>query len=360
MAPSAGGTTQTGLPSGTKTMMSQAGSGQTTNTTFTFGDGSNVAGTVNTAEDLSFRLYGIDRSNGGGYTDVVTLRAVDANGDPVKITVTESANATYKVTSNDDGSVTITGTKPFVAPNIAASSALVSFDGPVDSFTLSRTGSGGSAQIYMGNMTYTPSAAICFTRGTMILTDRGEVAVEALEVGDLVLTRDNGAQPIRWIASTRRALSPRSKLRPVRIAAGALGQGLPATDLLVSPQHRMLVRSAIAQLMFGTDEVLVAAKQLLQIEGIDLADELTEVEYFHLLFDRHEIVTLNGAGSESLYTGPEALRTVVAAAREEILALFPKLAERDYQPHAARTLVSGRMGRKLAVRHAQNGKPLVM
>ena len=172
------------------------------------------------------------------------------------------------------------------------------------------------------------------------------------------LTRDNGAQPVRWIDSTRRALRAGSRLAPVRISAGALGDNLPESDLLVSPQHRMLVRSAIAQRMFGTDEVLVAAKQLLQIDGIDIADDLDEVVYVHFIFDRHEIVYANGAESESLYTGPEALKTLSPQAREEILALFPELAD-DALPEPARVLASGRLGRKLAVRHAQNDKPLV-
>ena len=121
----------------------------------------------------------------------------------------------------------------------------------------------------------------------------------------------------------------------------------------------MLVRSKIAQKMFGTNEVLVAAKQLCQIDGIDIADDLAEVEYFHMLFDRHEVVISNGAETESLFTGPEALKAVGAAAREEIFALFPELKDRDYTPAAARKLATARMGRKLAVRHAQNRKPLV-
>ena len=194
----------------------------------------------------------------------------------------------------------------------------------------------------------------------MIETGHGIVAIEDLSGGDLVRTRDNGLQPIRWIGSNRLAQDPLPEnLRPIRIRAGALGINRPANDLLVSPQHRILIRSAIAQRMFGTDEVLVAAKQLCQLDGIDIADDLTEVEYFHILFDRHEIVYSNGAETESLYTGPEALKSVGRAAREEIFAIFPELRDRDYAPPAARHLASGRMGRKLAVRHAQNDRPLV-
>ena len=81
--------------------------------------------------------------------------------------------------------------------------------------------------------------------------------------------------------------------------------------------------------------------------------------YVHFLFDDHQIVISNGAETESLYTGAEALRSVGEAAREEILALFPELRTRAEAPAGARVLASGRMGRKLAVRHAENGKSLV-
>lgn len=202
----------------------------------------------------------------------------------------------------------------------------------------------------------------CFTRGTLILTAHGPVAVEDLTVGTLVRTRDNGDQTIRWIgrvtlSSARLRAQP--NLRPIRIAAGALGSNHPAQPLVVSPQHRILVRSAIAQRMFGTAEVLVAAKQLLSLDGIGIADDLETVEYFHFLLDRHEIVFANGAETESLYTGPQALRAVGRAAREEIFALFPELEQAADLPVAARDLPSGRMARKLAMRHQQNRKPLV-
>ena len=204
----------------------------------------------------------------------------------------------------------------------------------------------------------------CFVRGTLIETEQGAVAVEDLAPGMRVLTHDRGPQPLRWIGSRAlcsRALVINPAMRPIRIAAGALGNDLPRRDLLVSPQHRVLVRSKIAQKMFGAPEVLVAAKQLLQISGIDVAHDLAAVEYFHFLFDRHEIVLSEGAATESLYTGSEALRTVGHHAREEIFAIFPELrGRRDRDaPEGARHLASGRMGRKLAVRHAQHAKALV-
>lgn len=203
---------------------------------------------------------------------------------------------------------------------------------------------------------------LCFTRGTMIQTSEGLRPVEYLAPGDHVLTKDGGMKPIRWIGSsyvTAAGLQRSAKLRPIRIRAGALGPETPSADLVVSPQHRILVRSKIAQRMFGTNEVLVAAKQLLLLDGIDIAEDLDGVEYFHFLFDRHEVVTANGAEAESLFTGPEALKAVGPAAREEILALFPSLGDHDYAAVPARALASGRMARRLAVRHRQNAMTLV-
>lgn len=203
---------------------------------------------------------------------------------------------------------------------------------------------------------------VCFVAGTMVATPSGEVAIETLALGDLVLTGDNGAQPMRWIGTRTLSaadLARAPKLLPIRIKAGALGDGCPARDLLVSPQHRVLIRSKIAMRMFGTPEVLVAAKQLLQLDGIDIATDLEEVTYVHILFDRHEIVLSNGAETESLYTGAEALKSIGAAAAEEVFALFPELRDEGHVPAAARPLLSGRNGRKLAMRHMHNQQPLI-
>lgn len=194
----------------------------------------------------------------------------------------------------------------------------------------------------------------CFTAGVRLLTAKGQRPVEKIAVGDLVETADNGLQPVRWVGSrTLDAvdLAAAPELRPIRIARGALGDGLPKRDIMVSPQHRMLVRSAIAQRMFGADEVLVPAKHLVGLAGVAVADDVTEVTYLHLLFDRHEVVFAEGARSETLYVGAEALRSVGEAARAEILALFPQLAE-GADTAGARMFLTGRQGRDLAAQHA--------
>lgn len=203
----------------------------------------------------------------------------------------------------------------------------------------------------------------CFTKGTMISTPEGMRAVESLRVGDLVMTADHGAQAVRWINQRRVsgwALAAAAHLRPIRIAAGALGAGCPANDLLVSPQHRMLVRSKIAQRMFEADEVLVAAKHLVGMPGIEVVDGLPEVTYLHFICDNHEVVFANGAPAESLYAGPVALKSLGEDALAEILLLFPDLAQMDsFRLSPARPFIRGREGRNLVARHLKNAVELL-
>ena len=115
--------------------------------------------------------------------------------------------------------------------------------------------------------------------------------------------------PSRICALSRVDLTMVPKLRRIRIRADALGQGLPSRDLMVSPQHRVLVRSAIAQRLFGTNESLVAARQLTALEG---GDEVAEksVAYDHIVFACHEIVFSKDAQTEPLYTGPQAMKSL--------------------------------------------------
>lgn len=219
----------------------------------------------------------------------------------------------------------------------------------------------GGTAVAGRDLTTDNTRVVCFSAEALIRTVQGAQAAGALSVGDVVLTRDAGAQAIRWIGKVTLSgpeLAATPALRPIRIAKGALGQGLPERDLVVSPQHRILVRSKIALRMFGTFEVLVAAKHLTALEGIDVADDLDSVTYVHFLLDAHQIVFANGAETESMFTGPEALKAVGNAARDEILSLFPELGQAEMDP--ARELVAGRRARSLASRHSEKGRPLLM
>jgi Ca2+-binding RTX toxin-like protein len=167
----------------------------------------------------------------------------------------------------------------------------------------------------------------CFTPGTLIATPRGERPIEDLRVGDKVLTRDNGIQEIRWVGRKdldARDLSLNPHLRPVLIRQGSLGAGLPERDMLVSPNHRVLVANDRTALYFDEHEVLVAAKHLLA--GNDIAQvAMAGTSYIHILFDRHEVVLSNGAWTESFQPGDYTLGGMGNAQRSEIFELFPEL-----------------------------------
>ena len=181
---------------------------------------------------------------------------------------------------------------------------------------------------------------VCFAENTLITTRFGERAVEKINVGDTVLTRDNGLQPIRWIGSRKLAVLPGQDLRPVLIRAGALGENIPLRDLIVSPNHRILVSGAYASVFFGETEVLAAAKYLTHLPGISRPARRT-ITYWHILFDQHEVVLANGGWSESFHPGHVGVQTLDNAQRDEIFGLFPELQTdaASAPPTARRTLL---------------------
>ncbi|MCP1167871.1 Hint domain-containing protein [Limimaricola litoreus] len=171
----------------------------------------------------------------------------------------------------------------------------------------------------------------CFTPGTVIATPRGERLVEELREGDRIITRDNGIQEIRWVG--HKQVGPKQfltspHLKPVMIRAGALGNGLPERDMMVSPNHRVLLSGERAQLYFEDSEVLAAAKHLIGSKGIHSVD-VPRTSYIHFMFDRHEVVLSNGAWTESFQPGDHTLKGIGAELRDEIFELFPELQARE-------------------------------
>ncbi|WP_141246536.1 Hint domain-containing protein [Actibacterium ureilyticum] len=160
---------------------------------------------------------------------------------------------------------------------------------------------------------------ICFTAGTGILTPQGQRPIEDLRPGDLVLTADHGLQPIRWIG--QRTVPAQGNMAPVLIREGVFNN---ARDLLVSPQHRMLIQGYQAQLITGQSEVFATAKHL--IDGTNVLRHAGgTVTYVHLMFDRHEVIFAEGAATESFHPGQVGLDAVLAPAREELFRIFPEL-----------------------------------
>lgn len=167
----------------------------------------------------------------------------------------------------------------------------------------------------------------CFTPGTLIATPRGEVPVESLKVGDKVITRDNGIQEIRWTGRrdmTAGDFAVAPHLRPIQIRKGSLGNGLPERDMMVSPNHRVLVANDRTALYFDEHEVLVAAKHLIAGDGIR-AIQSSGTSYIHFMCDRHEVVLSDGAWTETFQPGDQTLKGMGNAQRTEIFEIFPEL-----------------------------------
>ena len=204
--------------------------------------------------------------------------------------------------------------------------------------------------------------AVCFTAGTLVDTPKGKVAIETLREGDLVMTR-NGPKALSWIGKRSLDaidLAGNPKLLPVRVPAGAFGNGLPTRDVSFSPQHRVVIRSAIAERMFGSSEVLVSVKQLVGVNGIDVDGDVRSVQYFHLMFEDHQILSVEGIEAESLYPGKQAISFLTQDQLTELRAIFPNfdaLVEADAATSAI-PFLKGRESRTLAARHAKNDRPL--
>lgn len=265
-------------------------------------------------------------------------------GDTLKITNPDGTTTDLVLTVDDivAGEILVDFTAPSVGQTITVSAEITSIVGT--------SGTG------------TDSAAIvCFVKGTLITTADGQTPVEDLKVGDLVQTLDRGLQTLRWIGRRNidaNELAENKNMRPIRIHKNVISAEEGAGDLVVSPQHRIMIASKVAQRMFGDKEVLVAAKQLLAIDGVDVAEDFEDVTYFHILFDQHEIIYANEIPAESLYLGQEAQKSLSDEGREEIYTLFPEVASRTFMAASCRPIIQNKLARQLALRHAKNKKPL--
>jgi Ca2+-binding RTX toxin-like protein len=305
---------------------------------FVMGDGNDSA-YGGTGDD---RLYGGD---GADFLDGGDNNDIEEGGDG-NDTLTGGVGGVDSLYGGDDADT-------FLGPYGTFSGDYVDGgEGGTDNDTLNLAGLGPNRVIYdthnpengrvefldahgnvTGNMQFRniEHVVTCFTPGTLIATARGEVPVQALQVGDRVITRDNGMQPIAWVG--RRSLGPadfliRPEFRPVLIAKGALGHDLPERDMLVSPNHRMLLVDDRNLLQFQDREVLAAAKHLTGRPGITKVAP-ARLTYLHFMFDRHQVVLADGAWTESFQPGAHSMDGLAEAQREEILTLFPQLKTPD-------------------------------
>ncbi|MFD2141884.1 Hint domain-containing protein [Ancylobacter oerskovii] len=132
---------------------------------------------------------------------------------------------------------------------------------------------------------------VCFLPGTLIATPTGEARIETLRAGDLVLTAEGATKPVRWLArqTVSTVFADPLRVLPIRIAAGALGDDLPARDLFVSPDHALLI-----------DGMLVQAGAL--INGTTIIRQTVMPQtftYYHVELDDHSLILAEGVPAES-------------------------------------------------------------
>ncbi|WP_243611688.1 Hint domain-containing protein [Shimia aestuarii] len=246
-----------------------------------------------------------------------TLTITHINGQPVEPGDTIVLSTGQVITLNADGTLEVTS------------------DGDEEEVNFTYTIEDESGTSDVGFVTINSTAVPCFVKGTLIRTPEGDVPVEDIDVGDLVETYENGAQEVRWIGS--RTVPAEGALAPIRIEAESFGDH---GTLLVSPQHRVLLRDSRAELLFDSPEVLVKAKDLIDDQRVT-RETGGDVTYFHMLFDSHQLVFSQGLETESFLPGPEISNIFEEEIVEEIFTLFPELDRETgegYGPAARRLL----------------------
>ena len=244
-----------------------------------------------------------------------TLTITHINGQSVSAGDTITLGSGQTVQLNADGTLNLVG------------------DGDTEEFVFTYTAENATGISDTGFVLV--DSVPCFVAGTMIRTPDGQQPVETLQPGDLVMTRDDGAQPLRWIGSRR--IVAAGDFAPIHIDAGTFGDH---GALALSPLHRVLIRDALAELLFGEGEVLVAARDLVNDRSVRRVAG-GEVEYVHILFDHHQVVFSEGLETESFLPGTQMARSFEAEIMDEICAIFPQLCPatgKGYSPAARRML----------------------
>ncbi len=239
-------------------------------------------------DDVSIKFGGtktIDVLGNDNSTAGPTLTITHINGIPVTAGDSVTLTTGQVVTLNADGTLTI----------------VADTDTETVYFNYTIEDSSGDTDTALVEI---DQHAPCFTTGTLIRTDQGDLPVEWLKKGMMLETLDSGLQPIQWIG--RSEMPPQPESFPICIKAGVLDND---RDLVVSPQHRVLLCGARAELLFGCDEVLVKAKDLVNGRDVLRCPTQDTITYFHILMPQHELLFSEGQWSESFLPGPMTLHS---------------------------------------------------
>jgi hypothetical protein len=281
------------------------------NQIITLTDGGNISGDV---WIYNFgKSSGTELGSGVGGDDLFIIDLTTFNDDFDILVWSLHAEDTFQI--NGWTSQTITGS------------------GSTETYTFTYDGTDGfshtvTIETYSGN-TGQNVQVVCFSRGTLILTENGDVPIEQLKIDDEVICGDGEVRNIRWIGSrgvSSSELEVNPDLLPIIIKADAFEKGMPQSNLTVSPQHRFKLNDAKAELLFGEREFLVKAKNLINDSTIQRQTNCTEVEYFHFMVDEHSTVFANSVEAETLHPHDHMNTAMSATARSEICKVFPELA----------------------------------
>jgi autotransporter passenger strand-loop-strand repeat protein len=279
------------------------------------------------ASGTAIQLGGKERVTIGGTTTGVTVtggvQAVGSGGAATGTTVNSGGYQTVSSGQATSTTVTVGGTLSLDSGGVAVDIALrnggmidllslpyirggsATLNPSTDILTVTESGvssalqlagsyAGGSFQLGPDAGTgtlVTLTGVPCYCRGTLIRTDAGEVAVEALRVGDHLLTRAGDLRPVTWIGRRSyagRFASHNRAIQPVLFRAGSLADGVPQRDLLVSPLHAMYL-----------DGVLIQARTLVNGTSIRQLEAMDPVEYVHVELQTHDVIYAEGATAET-------------------------------------------------------------
>ena len=219
---------------------------------------------------------------------------------------------------------------------------VIEIDGAVVGFIVSSPLEAGVSydQIYSGNvqtaedgndnndtrLLYSQLGSVpCFYQGTTLMTDEGAQPVDWICPGDRIMTRDHGFQRALWVGRTvisAGRLKSTPSLQPIRIAANSINAQTPARDLLLSPGHRVLLKSHRIELLFGVDEAFAPIKSVENDREVAQILPDHEISYYHVLFENHEIVLAEGLWVESFFPDEMALAALPAKTQRQIRGLL--------------------------------------
>jgi len=267
------------------------GSTYSTSINFTIADAASLTFNEAYVNDTTITFTG--GAGGGGSTWTETSASSSGAGTFNNMDVSTSLTPTDRIDLSNQAGITVTTVQGagFTGSNgtvLLSNGLQLTFNGVSTAggnwFVDTGDDGAGGTQIFL-------STVACYCRGTRILTDRGEVLVEQLAVGDRVVTLAGEAKPIKWIGHRtydgRFIAGDRARL-PVCVTAGALGDGIPSRDLWLSPEHALYI-----------DGVLVGARSLVNGTTIVQAAAVDEVQYFHVELEAHDIIIAEGAAAES-------------------------------------------------------------